>query len=48
MLSDQARRQEALFTGLRLNDGIDIGNFVRRFGVNPWATFGGDTGAGRG
>jgi oxygen-independent coproporphyrinogen-3 oxidase len=41
-LSDQARRQEALFTGLRLNDGIDCGNFLRRFGVDPWATYGGE------
>ena len=41
-LSDQSRRQEALFTGLRLTDGIDCGNFSRRFGVDPWATYGGE------
>jgi oxygen-independent coproporphyrinogen-3 oxidase len=39
-LSEQARRQEALFTGLRLTAGIDRGNFSRRFGVDPWAEYG--------
>ena len=41
-LSGQSRLQEALFTGLRLTDGIDCGNFSRRFGVDPWATYGGE------
>ncbi|HET9271324.1 MAG TPA: radical SAM family heme chaperone HemW, partial [Vicinamibacterales bacterium] len=41
-LSDQARRQEALFTGLRMTTGIDRGNFSRRFGVDPWAEYGGE------
>jgi oxygen-independent coproporphyrinogen-3 oxidase len=41
-LSDESRRQEALFTGLRLTDGIDGGNFSRRFGVDPWAVYGGE------
>lgn len=41
-LSDLARRQEALFTGLRLTDGIDCGNFSRRFGVDPWTAYGGE------
>jgi oxygen-independent coproporphyrinogen-3 oxidase len=41
-LTDLARRQEALFTGLRLTAGIDRGNFSRRFGVDPWAAYGGD------
>jgi oxygen-independent coproporphyrinogen-3 oxidase len=40
-LADEARRQEALFTGLRLTAGIDAGNFSRRFGVDPWAVYGG-------
>ncbi len=43
-LSDQARRQEALFTGLRMTDGIDGGNFSRRFGVDPWAEYGRELG----
>ena len=41
-LSEQARRQEALFTGLRLTTGIDRGNFSGRFGVDPWTVYGGD------
>jgi coproporphyrinogen III oxidase-like Fe-S oxidoreductase len=40
-LTDEARRQEALFTGLRLTAGIDGGNFLRRFGVDPWVVYGG-------
>ncbi len=39
-LSAEARRQEALFTGLRLSSGIDTGNFASRFGVDPWAQYG--------
>jgi oxygen-independent coproporphyrinogen-3 oxidase len=39
-LSGQARRQEALFTGLRMSTGIDRGNFSRRFGVDPWVVYG--------
>lgn len=38
-LSAQARRQEALFTGMRLTAGIDRGNFSRQFGVDPWAEY---------
>jgi oxygen-independent coproporphyrinogen-3 oxidase len=34
------RIEEALFTGLRLCEGIDAGNFERRYGVNPWARYG--------
>jgi oxygen-independent coproporphyrinogen-3 oxidase len=32
--------EEALFTGLRLTEGIDCGNFEARYGVNPWAVHG--------
>jgi oxygen-independent coproporphyrinogen-3 oxidase len=35
-LSDPARIEEALFTGLRLAAGIDARNFEQRFGVDPW------------
>jgi oxygen-independent coproporphyrinogen-3 oxidase len=31
---------EALFTGLRLTEGIDCRNFAARYGVNPWAVHG--------
>ncbi len=38
-LTPRARMEEALFTGLRLNAGIDRGNFQARYGVDPWATY---------
>jgi len=41
-LSPQSRLEEALFTGLRLTEGIDEGNFRERFGVDPWTRYGGD------
>jgi oxygen-independent coproporphyrinogen-3 oxidase len=39
VLGIQARREEALFTGLRMTAGIDVRNFAHRFGVNPWTSF---------
>lgn len=41
-LSPQARLEEALFTGLRLTDGIECGNILRRHGVEPWIRYGPD------
>ena len=41
-LTPQARVEEALFTGLRLSEGIDEGTFERRFGVEPWVRYGTD------
>jgi oxygen-independent coproporphyrinogen-3 oxidase len=38
-LSDDDRRSEALFTGLRLSAGIDRQDFAARFGVDPWITY---------
>jgi oxygen-independent coproporphyrinogen III oxidase len=38
--SRQARLEEALFTGLRLSEGIDCGNILRRHGVEPWIQWG--------
>lgn len=35
-LSWDERMAEALFTGLRLSDGIDRVTFAERFGVDPW------------
>ena len=40
LLPPDERIEEALFTGLRLSEGIDIGNFARRYGVDPWARYG--------
>ena len=36
------RLGEALFTGLRLSDGVDLGGIADRYGVDVWARFGGD------
>jgi oxygen-independent coproporphyrinogen-3 oxidase len=40
-LSGEERIQEALFTGLRMNAGIDRGNFLARHGVDPWTQYAG-------
>jgi oxygen-independent coproporphyrinogen-3 oxidase len=42
VLTDQNRLEEALFTGLRLTDGIDRGQVLARFGVDPWDRYGAD------
>jgi oxygen-independent coproporphyrinogen-3 oxidase len=39
-LSRDERLEEALFTGLRLAEGIDIDRTGRRYGVDVWARFG--------
>jgi len=39
-LSPQSRLEEALFTGLRLTEGIECGNILRRHGVEPWIRYG--------
>jgi len=41
-LSAQARFEEALFTGLRLSEGVDCARFLARFGVDPWERYGED------
>lgn len=41
-LSARERLEEALFTGMRLNAGIDRPGFQARFGVDPWERYGGD------
>jgi oxygen-independent coproporphyrinogen-3 oxidase len=38
-LSDRARFEEGLFTGLRLTAGIDRGAFERRHGADPWPMY---------
>jgi oxygen-independent coproporphyrinogen-3 oxidase len=40
VLSPAERLEEALFTGLRLADGIDINAAGARYGANVWARFG--------
>ena len=39
-LSPASRVEEALFTGLRLSEGLDRRNFQARFGVDPWQRYG--------
>jgi oxygen-independent coproporphyrinogen-3 oxidase len=39
-LTPQAILEEALFTGLRLSEGIDCRNILRRHGVEPWTRYG--------
>jgi oxygen-independent coproporphyrinogen-3 oxidase len=39
-LSDQERIEEALFTGLRLSEGIERPAFIRRYGIDPWEKYG--------
>ncbi len=41
-LSARARVEEALFTGLRLTEGVDSARFLARFGVDPWERYGED------
>jgi oxygen-independent coproporphyrinogen III oxidase len=39
-LSSDRRVEEALFTGLRLTAGINLRNFLTRYGVDPWTRYG--------
>jgi oxygen-independent coproporphyrinogen-3 oxidase len=39
-LSPASRVEEALFTGLRLSEGVNRRNFQARFGVDPWQRYG--------
>jgi oxygen-independent coproporphyrinogen-3 oxidase len=38
-LSEDERRSETLFTGMRLSAGIDRGGFHARFGIDPWVRY---------
>jgi putative oxygen-independent coproporphyrinogen III oxidase len=40
-LSDEERLGDALFTGLRLNAGVDLGLLSRRYFTDVWARYGG-------
>lgn len=39
-LTGEARLQEALFTGLRLNDGVSLAHIQERYGVDAWSRYG--------
>jgi oxygen-independent coproporphyrinogen-3 oxidase len=36
----EGQLQDALFTGLRLTEGVDLGQYGRRYGVDVWSTYG--------
>jgi len=40
VLSPTERLEEALFTGLRIREGLDLDDFTSRYGVNVWARYG--------
>lgn len=40
VLSRDERFEDALFTGLRLVDGVDLDDIRRRYGLDAWARFG--------
>ena len=42
VLSAVERVEDALFTGLRLNAGLDVDAVKRRYGVDVWGQFGGE------
>ncbi len=42
VLSAEERVEEALFTGLRLNAGLDLEAVKMRYGVDVWGRFGGE------
>jgi oxygen-independent coproporphyrinogen-3 oxidase len=42
VLSQDDRLGDALFTGLRLTDGLDLDRVGRRYGTDVWARYGGE------
>ena len=40
VLSPQERLEEALFTGLRLNEGVDLVAISARYDVDVWSRYG--------
>jgi oxygen-independent coproporphyrinogen-3 oxidase len=40
VLSPQERLEEALFTGLRLSQGVDLDDMASRYGVDVWDRYG--------
>ena len=41
-LAEETQLEEALFTGLRLNAGLDLPALKHRYGVDVWARYGGE------
>jgi oxygen-independent coproporphyrinogen-3 oxidase len=42
VLSGEERLEDALFTALRLSDGIDLPTIATRYGIDAWSRYGGD------
>jgi oxygen-independent coproporphyrinogen III oxidase len=42
VLTDDERLGEAMFTGLRLTEGVDLAAYGRRYGVDVWSAYGRD------
>jgi oxygen-independent coproporphyrinogen III oxidase len=42
LLANHERLGEALFTGLRLTEGVDLAEYGHRYGVDVWSTYGRD------
>lgn len=42
VMDAHARVEDALFTGLRLGDGLNLQGIVARYGVDVWARYGGE------
>ena len=42
MLAGDERLEDALFTGLRLTDGLDLTAIAARYGVDVWGRYGPD------
>lgn len=42
VMTDEERLEDALFTGLRLNEGLDLARLHRRYGVDVWGRYGAD------
>lgn len=42
VMTDEERLEDALFTGLRLCEGLDLAAFARRYGADSWARYGGE------
>ena len=41
-MTDQERLEDALFTGLRLTEGVNVDSVGRRYGIDVWARYGED------
>ena len=38
-MTEKERLEDALFTGLRLTEGLDMARYGHRYGVDVWSTY---------